>query len=212
LGEDVRRESNFVVDQDVVKSIRVADPEFSGSSNDYPFILHPFMTTSMYDGRGANLPWMQELPDPMTKIVYGSWVEMNPATAKEMGVTDGDLLRVTSEQGSVEVPLVTFPAIMPDVVAMPIGQGHDEFGRYARNRGSNPIQILAPTMDAASGSLATSATRVSLAATGRRAEPISTGGVSKQLGRNIVQFTGDSSDSATHSSKLHSIPITVEPA
>ena len=212
LGEDVRRESNFVVDVDVVKNIRVADPEYSGSSDDYPFILHPFMATSMYDGRGANLPWMQELPDPMTKIVYGSWVEMNPATAKELGVTDGDLLRVTSEQGSVEVPLVTFPAIMPDVVAMPIGQGHDEFGRYAKNRGSNPIQILAPTMDAISGSLAISATRVSLVATGRRAEPITTGGVSRQLGRNIVQFTGDSSASAEHSAKISSIPIVVEPS
>jgi anaerobic selenocysteine-containing dehydrogenase len=212
LGEDVRRETNFVVDKDVVSNIGVADPAFSGSSNDYPFILHPFMATSMYDGRGANLPWMQELPDPMTKIVYGSWVEMNPATAKEMGLTDGDLLRVTSEHGSLEVPLVTFPAIMPDVVAMPIGQGHDEFGRYAKNRGSNPIQILAPLMDAASGGLATSATRVSLVATGRRAEPVTTGGVSRQLGRNIVQFSGDSSDSATHTSKLHSIPITVEPA
>ena len=166
----------------------------------------------MHDGRGANLPWMQELPDPMTSIVYGSWVEMNPTTADQMGLQDGDLVRIESTQGSIEVPLVTFPAIMPDVVAMPIGQGHNEFGRYARNRGSNPLQILAPNMDAQSGSLATSATRVNLTATGRRAEPAKTGGVARQLGRNIVQFTTASSESASHGAKLNSIPITVEPA
>jgi len=137
---------------------------------------------------------------------------MNAVTATEMGVTDGDLIRVTSEQGSIEVPLVTFPAIMPDVVAMPIGQGHDDFGRYARGRGSNPIQILAPTMDPESGSLATSATRVSLVTTGKRAEPAKTGGVARQLGRNIVQFTDGSSEAAGHSTKVNGIPIVVEPA
>jgi molybdopterin-containing oxidoreductase family iron-sulfur binding subunit len=117
---------------------------------------------------------------------------------------------VTSEQGSIEAPAVIFPAIMPDVVAMPIGQGHDEFGRYARKRGANPIQILAPKMDAVSGSLATSATRVSLVATGRRAPPVQTGSVARQLGRNIVQFTGADGGSAGHSAKLNSIPIAVE--
>jgi len=212
LGENVRRDATVTVAKSVIDNIGVADPEFSGASDDYPFILHPYMATSMYDGRGANLPWMQELPDPMTSIVYGSWVEMNPATANEMGLKDGDLVRVESTQGSIEAPVVVFPAIMPDVIAMPIGQGHDNFGRYARNRGSNPIQILAPHVDAVSGSLATSATRVNLIATGRRAVPVKTGSVSRQLGRNIVQFTAASSDSAAHSAKLNSIPITVEPA
>ena len=147
----------------------------------------------------------------MTSIVYGTWVEMNPDTATQLGLNDGDLLRVESVQGSIEVPLVIFPAIMPDVVAMPIGQGHDDFGRFARNQGSNPIQILAPAVDAISGSLASSATRVSLVATGRRAEPVKTGGVARQLGRNIVQSTSAGSYSVTHGAKLNSIPITVEP-
>jgi molybdopterin-containing oxidoreductase family iron-sulfur binding subunit len=165
---------------------------------------------AMHDGRGANLPWMQELPEPMTSIVYGSWVEINPATASRLGISDGDLLRVTSEQGSIEAPAVLFPAIMPDVIAMPVGQGHDSFGRYANGRGVNPIQILAPTVDPTSGSLASSATRVSVVVTGRRAEAVRIGGESRQLGRDIVQSTGD--DSTAHSTKLNSIPIVVEPA
>jgi molybdopterin-containing oxidoreductase family iron-sulfur binding subunit len=146
----------------------------------------------------------------MTSIVYGSWVEINPATASKLGIKDGDLLRVTSEQGSIEAPAVIFPAIMPDVIAMPIGQGHDSFGRYARHRGVNPIQILAPKIDSTSGSLASSATRVSVVATGKRADAVRIGGEARQLGRGIVQSTGD--DSAGHSASLNSIPIVVEPA
>jgi anaerobic selenocysteine-containing dehydrogenase len=211
-GENARRDDSVALAPGVVEGMAVSAPRFAGESGDYPFILHPYLSTAMYDGRGANLPWMQELPDPMTSIVYGTWVEMNPATAREMGLADGDVVSVTSETGSIEAPVVTFPAIMPDVVAMPIGQGHIALGRYARNRGANPIEILAPETESASGNLATSATRVALAATGRRAAPVKTGGESRQLGRGIVQSTGGRSGSAGHSAKLNSIPIVVESA
>jgi anaerobic selenocysteine-containing dehydrogenase len=211
-GENARRGDSVAIAPGVVEGMAVPAPRFSGEHGDYPFILHPYLSAAMYDGRGANLPWMQELPDPMTSIVYGTWVEMNPATAKEMGLADGDVVTVTSESGSIEAPVVTFPAIMPDVVAMPIGQGHRALGRYARNRGANPIEVLAPETDSASGNLATSATRVALTATGRRAAPVKTGGESRQLGRGIVQSTGANSGSAGHGAKLNGIPVVVESA
>ena len=211
-GANRRNQDPVVIGKQVIDALSVADPEFAGSKDGYPLVLQPYLSTALYDGRGANLPWMQELPDPATSIVYGSWVEMNPATAASMGLADGDLVQITSEHGSIESPLVTFPAIMPNVVAMPIGQGHDALGRYAKNRGSNPIQILAPAMDDSSGSLATGATRVNVVATGQRAAPVKTGGVSRQLGRNIVQTTGAASASTGHGAKLNSIPIVVESA
>lgn len=211
-GENVRRNGDVSIASSVIKNIAVAEPEFAGNSDDYPFVLHPYLSTGLYDGRGANLPWMQELPDPMTNVVYGSWLEMNPTTAAEMGLQDGDLVQITSEQGSIEAPLLVFPAIMPDVVAMPIGQGHEALGRYAIDRGANPIRILAPTTQSTHGILASSATRVSLTATGRRAVLIRTGGDTRQLGRNIVQTTGGDSEAADHSAKLNRIPIVAEPA
>jgi anaerobic selenocysteine-containing dehydrogenase len=211
-GENTRRDTSAAIEKSVIESIGVTEPEFSGNSDEFPLVLHPYLSTMMYDGRGANLPWMQELPEPMTSIVYGSWVEINPTTAAEMGLNDGDLVRVSSEHGNVDAPVVVFPAIMPGVVAMPIGPGHDALGRYARQTGVNPIQILAPNVDAKSGCLATSATRVNLVATGKRVEVVRTGGESRQLGRNIVQTTGGDSESGGHSAKLNGIPIVVEPA
>ncbi len=93
-GEAPRRDpATVTVDRATIDGIGVAAPEFSGSSDVYPFVLHPYLSTGLNDGRGANLPWMQELPDPMTSVVYGSWVEMNPKTAEKLGLKEGGLGR-----------------------------------------------------------------------------------------------------------------------
>jgi anaerobic selenocysteine-containing dehydrogenase len=171
----------------------IADPltEFAGSEAEYPLVLHPFLTTTLTDGRGANLPWLQELPDPLTSVVYGSWAELNPVTAAELGISDGDLLEVTSPSGTVRVPALAFPAIRPGVLAMPIGQGHSDYGRYARDRGANPIDIVAALTDDQSGDLAWAATRVKVTRTGERVQMIRTDGVTRTLGRQILGPAGD---------------------
>ncbi len=166
----------------------IADPvsKFAGGESDYPFVLHPFLTATFLDGRGANLPWLQELPDPMTSVVYGSWAELNPVTADELGIREGDLLDIESPAGSVRVPALIFPTIRPFVVAMPIGQGHTGYGRYAANRGINPIHIVATQVDEQSGDLAWAATRVKVKPTGERLPIIKTDGVTRTLGRQIL--------------------------
>jgi len=74
---------------------------------------------------------------------------------------------VTSPYGHVEAPLILSPGMRPDLVAGPMGQGHDAYGRYAARRGINPVAILAPLFDEESGTLATAATRVRVEGTGR---------------------------------------------
>ena len=210
-GEMTRREvGGITIDSAVVASIDVEIPEFAGDSDEFPFILHPYLSNTLHDGQAANLPWMQELPDPMTSVVYGSWIELNPVTATQLGLAEGDVVEVESPQGRITAPVYVYPAIMPDVVAMPIGQGHTEYGRYAKDRGANPIQILSPQTEPVTGGLAWSATRVKLIPTGRRVDLLKTGGVSRDLGREIVQTTG-SEVNADETAGLNSIPITVVP-
>jgi len=62
------------------------------------------------------------------------------------------------------------PGIAPDLIAMPVGQGHENFGRYATGRGVNPVSILAPLSEPQTGSLAWAATRVNIARAGGAAE------------------------------------------
>jgi molybdopterin-containing oxidoreductase family iron-sulfur binding subunit len=89
---------------------------------------------------------------------------------------------------------------------MPIGQGHSEYGRYAKDRGANPIEILSSQVEPRSGGLASSATRVKIIATGSRVELVKTGGKSRDLGREIVQKTGAVK---IHTAHLNDIPTTI---
>jgi anaerobic selenocysteine-containing dehydrogenase len=207
-GETTRRDQTFTLDNVIIDSIGVQPPEFSGSIEEYPFILHPYLSVTLHDGRSANLPWMQELPDPLTSVVYGSWVEINPVTAQQLGLLEGDLVDIESPHGQIRAPVFIYPAIMPDVIAMPIGQGHSEYGRYAKDRGANPIEILSPQMEPHTGGLASSATRVRIIATGRRVDLVKTDGNTRELGREIIQTTGAISG-VDQGAKLNSIPIKV---
>ncbi len=181
---------------------RVIDPGEPAAAGD-GFYFHPYVSLAMADGRGANLPWQQELPDPLTGMVYNSWVELNPATAKELGVEDGDVVTVSAAGGSLEAPVVVYPAVRPDVVAMPMGQGHRTFGRYASGRGANPLSIVDETVDRDSGALAWGSTTVSVAKTGRRVKLIRQSGTPRDLGRSILGPYGEGGKPAPHGDDEH---------
>lgn len=141
-------------------SVAYEPPVFLGKPADYPLYFYPYPSLSLHDGRSANLPWLQELPDPLTTALWGSWVEINPATAHTFGIHAGDRVRVKSDYGTIEAQVIFFPGLHPDLIAIPIGQGHRAYGRYANGRGVNPMVLLGPNFDRRSGSLATGGTRV----------------------------------------------------
>lgn len=143
-----------------------SSPRFDGSAGEFPFYFQPFASQMFYDGSLANLPWMQESPDPLSSVMWGTWVEINNRTAEKFGVKMGDTLEVASAHGALQAPALVTPAIAPDVIAMPIGQGHTNYTRYASNRGANPISILAPMTVEGTGSLAWAATRVKISRIG----------------------------------------------
>ncbi len=149
------------------KPIVVAAPEFAGSAREFPLILFPYPSTLLSDGRGANLPWLQETPDPMTTAAWNTWVEINPVTAHQYHLHNNDVIKIVSPQGEIEAIVVEYPGIRPDVIGIPVGQGHEDYGRYATKRGHNPIDLLAPLADSESGTLAWGATRVRIERTER---------------------------------------------
>jgi anaerobic selenocysteine-containing dehydrogenase len=156
------RRVNFVMPQPPV-----AARAFTGDAGQMPFILHLYPSSAFSDGRTAHLPWLQEMPDPMTTVMWQSWVEINPETAHKLEIHEGDVLTITSPYGTVELPAFLYPGLRPDVIAIPVGQGHTQFGRYAQNRGANPLRLSASALDATSGAVVQSGVRVSIAKTGR---------------------------------------------
>jgi len=149
-------------------NIKLAAPEaaFSGSSDQYPLQFQPYLSLQYHDGRGSNLPWMQELPDPASSSMWGLPIEIDPHTAAGLRVTTGDLVRVESPHGALDAQAYIHPAALPGVISMAIGDGHSRYGRYASGRGANPISILAPVFEQATNSLAFGATRVRLSKQG----------------------------------------------
>lgn len=144
----------------------VGGAAYQGDEGEYPYHLHLFMNPLLSDGRGASLPWLQGSPDPMTTISWQTWVELNPVTAEELGIENGDVLRVSSPFGTLEAPAYLYPAIRPDTIAIPLGQGHSDFGRYARDRGANPVRLLGAEPGENGANLTWSNVRVRIERTG----------------------------------------------
>lgn len=140
--------------------------QFDGDAGAYPFYFQPYPSQTFYDGSTAHLPWLQEMPDPLTSAMWSSWVEINPQTAARLNIAQGDVVEVASTQGSLRAPALLSPGIAPDMIAMPVGQGHETFTRYASGRGANPLAILAPVVEPETGALAWAATRVKIARVG----------------------------------------------
>ena len=145
---------------------RFAEPQFDGDAQQYPFHFLPYPSTAFLDGSVAHLPWLQEMPDPLTSAMWSSWVEINPRTAERFGIRQGDIVEIASRHGSVHAPAFVSPALAPDIIAMPVGQGHQTFTRFASGRGENPVGILAPVTEPETGALAWAATRVRIARAG----------------------------------------------
>jgi anaerobic selenocysteine-containing dehydrogenase len=134
--------------------------EFDGEEIQFPFHFLPYKSQSFLDGSLAHLPWLQELPDVLSTAMWSSWVEVHTETARGLGLVQGDVVEISSKHGNIQAPVLVSPGIAPNVIAMPMGQGHDTFTRFASGRGANPISILAPMIEPETGELAWAATRV----------------------------------------------------
>jgi anaerobic selenocysteine-containing dehydrogenase len=145
-----------------------AVPEFAGDPVQFPFALLPYPSHVLGYGEFSHLPWLQGLWEPISTNVWGTWVEVNPRTAQEIGVQTGDLARLVTPQGSAELPVYVNPAAMPGILSVPMGQGHTAYGRYAERRGVNPVELVVPQAERETGALAWVATRCRLEPTGKR--------------------------------------------
>lgn len=145
-------------------------PVLAGNEAEFPFYLAVFAHNSWREGRASHLPWMQAAPDPVTTVVWQSWVEVNPRLADRLDLEEGDLVAVETPVGRAELPVYVSPAAPPDVLSIPMGQGHAFYGRWASDRGVNPMQLLAPLVDRSTGALAYAATRARLIKLGKRVQ------------------------------------------
>jgi anaerobic selenocysteine-containing dehydrogenase len=146
---------------------KAAPPRFSGEG----LYLAPFPHNTLLDGRNTHLPWAQGAPDPVTTITWQSWAEMNERQMREMRLREGDIVQVESSQGTIMVPVYPNPAMPPNVVGVPLGQGRThlpEIPMYGPGpQGANVISILEPSQVEGASALAWASNRVGISPTGQ---------------------------------------------
>jgi len=157
-----------------ISGLRIPPP--SANAPDLTFLTFPHIF--LYDGDGANKPWLQEIPEPIAQIVWDNWAEIHPSTAGKLGIAQDLVVELRTEHGVIAAPALISSRVHPGVIAVPLGQGHRSYGRYAKDRGSNPWEIVAP------GALHIP---VKASLTGARRELVTPLGKSELMGRSIVE-------------------------
>ena len=138
------------------------EPKKGPDETVYPFHLHIFKTIALTGGRNANQPWLQSIFGPHLFGRWETWVEINPQTARGLGIIEGEWVWVESAAGKIKGKARLYPGTMPDVVNVPFGEGHRSGGRWANNLGENPYRLLEDDLDPLTGYPIMETTRVKL--------------------------------------------------
>jgi Fe-S-cluster-containing dehydrogenase component/anaerobic selenocysteine-containing dehydrogenase len=150
-----------------------------------PEAIHLWLWPSikLFDGHLANRGWMQEVPERMSTLTWGSWVDLAPATAERLQIAEGDAVEVSNGSGRVTVPARLTNEVADNVAALAFGQGHTGLGETADGLGVNAF--LLRTRSPGDSLFGT----VQLRKTGEKMRLIYLSATQDQHGRGIVKWT-----------------------
>lgn len=116
-----------------------------------PPVVYPAPSLRYLDGRGANRSWLSEIPDPVTQVAWQSLAWIHPKIMEANGWSEGEDVHIETAHGNIQVQAYGYGGLHPDVVVVPMGQGHTHYGRYARDQGANPVLLSGSAVEPLSG-------------------------------------------------------------
>ncbi len=111
----------------------------SADAGDLEIVFLP--SASLHDGRFANDGWLQELPDPLTKLTWDNPALVSFGTAQTLGLASGDVVRLDYAGRSIELPIWLLPGMTDGVVALTLGYGRSHSGRVGSGVGFNAFTV-----------------------------------------------------------------------
>jgi molybdopterin-containing oxidoreductase family iron-sulfur binding subunit len=120
---------------DVVDAVREVPTDPEGIEVDF----HP--SPALCDGRYSNNAWLQELPHPMTKLCWDNAAYLSVATARSLGIDNGDLVEIELEGRSVTIAAWVAPGQADDTVSVDLGYGREGVGSVAAEAGTNVNEL-----------------------------------------------------------------------
>jgi molybdopterin-containing oxidoreductase family iron-sulfur binding subunit len=148
--------------------------------------LYAAPSIRQFDGRGANRPWLSEIPDTVTMTAWQTLAWVHPRTLAAKGWVQGDQVSIETTHGEIRAAVYAYDGLHPNAVVVPMGLGHTAYGRYARNQGVDPVQVLEATTDALTGAPDYSARVIKMARTGGHVALASVSGSRTQHHRKIA--------------------------
>lgn len=127
-----------------IKALPTTMPKARGDQNPADWTakeLIAFPTVQLYDGEQANNGHLQELPDPVTKHVWGSYAMVSPATFTANNLQQGQYLEVAAEGATHRFPVIMQPGLHDGVVAVPLGYGRSNVGVVGNEIGANAFEF-----------------------------------------------------------------------
>jgi len=115
-------------------------PKTTSVGNNIELVLKP--SASTYDGSFANNGWMQEMPNPVSKLTWDNAAQMSHSTAKSLGVKNEDVIKISHGSEYVLLPVWILPGQADNSISVELGYGRSNIGRIGNNVGQNTYQLM----------------------------------------------------------------------
>jgi MoCo/4Fe-4S cofactor protein with predicted Tat translocation signal len=166
-------------------------------SSDLELALYP--TSHIGDGTLANVAWLQELPNPVSKIVWDNYASVSMKTADRLNLKQGDLIELTSNGVTVTLPTHIQPGLHDGVVAVAVGYGRTHAGKVGNDIGQNAYVFAKVETNNAIFSGAA----VDIKKTGKKYDLVTTQGHDSMEGRQIVVQATNKDYEKSKSANIH---------
>lgn len=103
--------------------------------------LHLYQNVAIGDGKAANNPWLQELPDPVSKVTWDNYVAIAPKYAEKLGYSEFDVVEVKTDKYTITLPLLIQPGQATGTVSIAVGYGRTKAGK-AGDAGQNAYPFV----------------------------------------------------------------------
>jgi MoCo/4Fe-4S cofactor protein with predicted Tat translocation signal len=133
LNDGMLANSAFAQISASVQPVVPATSEAGASGMEIRFLPSPYF----YDGRFAGSGWLQEMPNPLTKLVWDNAATISKADADQLGVSLGDMLQITLNGQSIEIPAFILPGQPKGVIGLMLGYGRTAAGHIGTGIGVN---------------------------------------------------------------------------
>jgi len=173
------------LDQRFVSTLAALAAKGSGVEADAS-MLYVAPSIRHFDGRGANRPWLSEIPDTVTQTAWQTLAWIHPQTMNAKGWSQGDRVLLETAYGNIRILAYSYDGLHPDAIVIPMGQGHSAYGRYAQAQGVNPVQLLGPQTESLTGAPDYTTLITKMARAGAKEALATVSGSRTQHGRKIA--------------------------